>query len=76
VPWFPKDLQTKVERADEKPWTAIQALAPETVRGALAPLIGDDAVNAMLERPKRIQVEVDKLVAEKRRDFVIVAEHR
>ena len=71
-----KDLQTKVERVDEKLWTAIQGLTPEALRATLEPLIGNDALNAMLERRKRIQSEVDKLVARKGRDLVIIAEDR
>jgi hypothetical protein len=69
-----KDLQTKVERVDEKLWTAIQALTPDAVRGTLGPLIGDEAVTAMLERRTRIQAAVDKLLAKKSRALVIVAE--
>ena len=60
-----KNLQTKVERVDEKLWAAIQALTPEALRETLGPLVGDDAVNAMLERRTRIQAEVDKLLAKK-----------
>jgi hypothetical protein len=71
-----KDLQTKVERVDEKLWTAIQALTPVAVRGTLGPLVGDEAVNAMFERRKRIQSEVDKLLAKKGRGLVILAEDR
>jgi hypothetical protein len=69
-----KNLQTKVERVDEKLWAAIQALTPEVLRRTLSPLIGDDAVNAMIERRTRIQAEVDKLVARKGRALVIVPE--
>ena len=71
-----KNLQTKVERVDEKLWTAIQALTPEALRSTLGPLVGDEAVNAMLERRTRIQAEVDKLLAKKSRPLVIVAEDR
>jgi hypothetical protein len=71
-----KNLQTKVERVDEKLWAAIQALTPEALRGTLGPLVGDEAVNALLERRTRIQTEVDKLLAKKSRALVIVAEDR
>ena len=71
-----KDLQTKVERVDEKLWTAIQALTPEALRATLGPLIGDDALNSMLDRRTRIQAEVDKLVAKKGRALVIIGEDR
>ena len=71
-----KDLQTKVERVDETLWAAIQGLTADALRGTLGPLIGDDALNAMLERRKRIQSEVDKLVARKGRGPVIIPEDR
>jgi hypothetical protein len=70
------DLQTKVERVDEKLWTAIEGLTPDALRGTLEPLIGSDALNAMFARRKRIQSEVDKLVARKGRSLVIIAEGR
>ena len=69
-----KNLQTKVERVDEKLWAAIQALTPEALRETLGPLVGEDAVNAMLERRTRIQAEVDKLLAKQSRALVIIAE--
>ena len=71
-----KNLQTKVERVDEKLWAAIQALTPEALRETLGPLVGEDAVNAMLERRTRIQAEVDKLLAKQSRALVIIAENQ
>ena len=61
---------------DEKLWAAIQALTPEALRETLGPLVGEDAVNAMLERRTRIQAEVDKLLAKRSRALVIIAEDR
>ena len=71
-----KNLQTKVERVDEKLWAAIQALTPEALRETLGPLVGEDAMNAMLERRTRIQAEVDKLLAKQSRALVIIAENQ
>ena len=71
-----KDLLTKVERVDEKLWAAIQKLTPEALRTTIGPLVGDDALGAMIERRTRMQSEVDKLVAKKGRAQVIIAEDR
>jgi hypothetical protein len=71
-----KDLLTKVERVDEELWNAIQALSVDTLRGTLGPLIGDAAVDAMIERRARMQKAIDALVAKRGRTLVIVPRDR
>ena len=71
-----KDLPNKIERVDEGLWNAIQALSAEDLRALLAPLIGDSAVKAMIERRTRMKKAVDKLVAKKGRVLVIVPSDR
>ena len=70
------DLQHKVERVDEELWSAMQALSVEALHEKLGPLVGDAAVNSLLERLKRMQTDVDKLVANKGRASVILPKDR
>jgi hypothetical protein len=67
-----KDLPVKIERVDEDLWNAIQALTPEDLRAVVGSLIGDAAMDAMLERRSRMKKSIDALVAKKGRSVVIV----
>jgi hypothetical protein len=71
-----KKLPTKIERVDEELWSAIQTLTAEELRTLLSPLVGDAAVNAMIERRARMKKTIDSLVAKKGRALVIVASNR
>jgi hypothetical protein len=71
-----KGLPNKIERVDEDLWNAIQRLSAEDLHSLLAPLVGDRAVKAMIERRARMKKEVDKLVARKGRVLVIVPSDR
>src|SRR3954447_5109320 len=65
-------LPFKIERVDEELWTAIEALTLDDLGALLGPLIGDRAVNAMIERRGRMKKAIDALVAKKGRALVIV----
>src|SRR5262245_21647709 len=72
-----KKPPAKIERVDADLWSAIQALTAEELRTLLSPLIGDSAVNAMIERRARMKKTIDSLVAKKKsRALVIVPSNR
>jgi len=71
-----KGLPTRIERVDEELWSAIQALKVEDLRALLGSLIGDAAVNAMVERRNRMTKAIDALVAKKGRALVIIPHGR
>src|SRR4051812_39191654 len=70
------DLPVTIVRVDEDLWNAIQALTPDDLRAVIGPLIGNEAVDAMLERRSRMTREIDALVARKGRSLVIVSSGR
>jgi len=66
-------LVRKIERVDADLWNAIQTLTAEELHTLLSPLVGDSAVNAMIERRARMKKTIDSLVAKKKsRALVIV----
>jgi hypothetical protein len=69
-------LITKIERVDESLWRAIQAVTAEDLRVLLNPLLGDRAVNAMIERRTVMKKAIDELVARKGRALVIIPSDR
>jgi len=69
-------LPTKIERVDEELWSAIQAVTLEDLRALLGPLIGDRAVNAMIERRNRMKKTIDALVAKRGPGLVIIPSAR
>ena len=69
-------LPVKIERVDGELWSAIQALTVDDLSALLGPLIGDRAVNAMIERRNRMKKAVDELVAKRGRALVIVPSDR
>ncbi len=69
-------LPIKIARVDETLWTAIQALTADDLRALLGPLLGDDAVSAMIERRQVMKKTIDELVAKKGRALVIVPSNR
>ena len=69
-------LPTKIERVDEELWSAIQAVTLEDLRALLGPLIGDRAVNAMIERRNRMKKTIDALVAKRGQGLVIIPSAR
>jgi hypothetical protein len=71
-----RDLPVKFERVDEDLWAAIQALTVERLRTVLGPLIGNPAIDAMIERRTRMAKAIEKLVAKKGRAVVIIPSDR
>jgi hypothetical protein len=71
-----KDLPVKFERVDADLWTAIQGLTADALRSHLGPLIGERAVDAMIERRDRIRQTIDALVAKNGRTRVIIPARR
>jgi hypothetical protein len=67
-----KELPAKFERVDADLWNAVQALSVDGLRAHLAPLIGDSAVDAMIERRDRMRAAIDELVAKNGRARVII----
>jgi hypothetical protein len=67
-----KELPAKFERVDADVWAAIQALSVDALRTHLAPLIGDRAIDAMIERRDRMRAAIDALVAKHGRARVII----
>jgi hypothetical protein len=65
-------LPNKIERVDEALWNAIQAVTADDLRTLLGPLLGDRAVDAMIERRQRMKKSIDALVAKKGRALVII----
>lgn len=67
-----KDLPVKFERVDADLLAAIEALDAGTLRREIGALVGERAIDAMIERRTRMRAAVDKLVAKKGRDQVII----
>jgi len=65
-------LPRKIERVDAELWRRIQALTRDDLVRVLGSWIGDDAVDAMLARRKRMADAIDKLVARKGSAIVVV----
>ncbi len=65
-------LPFRFERVDATLWTRVTGLTREALTPELAPWIDDDAIDAMLKRRKRMIETVDKLVAKRGRDAVII----
>lgn len=70
------NFPNKLERVDAPLWNAIQALDVDTLRKALGPLIGDSALDAMIERRDKMRTNLDKLVAKKGRALVMIPSDR
>jgi len=66
------DLPRKIERVDADLWRRIEALTHDDLVRVVGPWIGGEAVNAMLERRKRMEAAIDKLAAGKSRALVVV----
>jgi hypothetical protein len=71
-----RELPVKFVRVDADLWTAIQALTVDALRSRLGPLVGDRAVDAMIERRDRMRAAIDALVAKNGRARVIIQAHR
>jgi hypothetical protein len=71
-----KDLPAKIERVDDDLWSAIQALTIDDLRALIGPLIGDKAVEAMIERRNRMKKTIDGLVKKRGRVLVIIPSDR
>ena len=71
-----KDLPVKFERVDADLWTAISDLTADALRSHLGPLIGERAVEAMIERRERMRQTIAALVAKNGRARVIIQAHR
>ena len=67
-----KDLPNKVERVDAALWDKFQAVTRDDLVRVLGPWIDPDAIDAMLERRKRMTDAVDKLVAKKGKALVVI----
>ena len=67
-----RKLQNKMERVDAELWERMQALTRENLSGALGRWLDDAAIMAILQRRDVMVAEVDKLVAKKGRDFVVI----
>jgi hypothetical protein len=67
-----KGLPTRIERVDADLWERITALTPADLTRVLGPWIDRKAVDAMLDRRRRMITDVDKLVKKKGRAFVII----
>jgi hypothetical protein len=68
-----KELPVKFERVDADLWTAVQALTADALRQHLGALIGDRAVDAMIDRRERMARIIDELVRKKGRARVIIS---
>jgi hypothetical protein len=66
------DLPLTIERVDADVWNRVQALTRADLARVLGPWIDDEAIDAMLERRKRMAVAIDKLVAKKGRGAVVI----
>ena len=67
-----RKLQNKMERVDAELWERMQALTRENLSGALGRWLDDDAIMAILQRRDVMVAEVDKLVAKKGRNLVVI----
>jgi hypothetical protein len=67
-----KKLQHKLERVDADLWDRITALTPADLTRALGGWTDRKAIDAMIERRRRMIAAVDKLVAKKGRALVII----
>jgi hypothetical protein len=65
-------LPEKVERVDAELWDRMKMLTHDDLLRALKPWLEDDAIDAIVQRRDRMAKEVDKLVAKKGRDLVII----
>jgi len=70
-----RELPVKIVRVDADLWAAIQALTVDVLRTHLGPLIGDRAVDAMIQRRERMRAAIDALVAKNGRARVIIQTH-
>ena len=67
-----KKLRHKFERVDAALWDRIRSLTPEDVKRALGTWLDDRAIDAMIERRNLMAAAVDKLVAQKGAEAVII----
>jgi hypothetical protein len=67
-----KKLQHKLERVDGELWDRITTVTPADLTRVLGPWIDRKAIDAMLERRRRMIADVDKLVKKKGRALVII----
>jgi hypothetical protein len=67
-----KKLQHKLERVDAELWDRITVLTPAELSRALGAWIDQTAIDAMVERRRRMIADVDKLVKKKGRALVII----
>jgi len=67
-----KDLPNKVERVDAALWDRFQAVTRDDLVRVLGPWIETDAIDAMLERRKRMAAILDKLIAKKGKALVVI----
>jgi len=67
-----KKLRHKFERVDAALWDRIRSLTPEDVKRALGTWLDDRAIDAMIERRNLMAAAVDKLVAHKGAEAVII----
>jgi hypothetical protein len=65
-------LPQKVERMDAELWDRMKAITRDDLVRALKPWLDDEAIGAIVQRRDRMAMEVDKLVAKKGRDLVII----
>jgi hypothetical protein len=67
-----RKLLNKIERVDAVLWESMQALTRESLSGALGRWLDDAAIMAILQRRDMMVSEVDKLVAKKGRNLVVI----
>jgi hypothetical protein len=65
-------LPRKIERVDADLWRRIEQLTRDDFAGAVGAWIGNDAVDAMMERRTRMESAIEKLTAGKSRALVVV----
>jgi hypothetical protein len=65
-------LPWKVERVDAELWRRIQAVTRDDLTRAIGAWTEPGAIDAMLERRKRVTEAVDKLLKKKNRLLVVV----
>lgn len=65
-------LPQKVERVDAELWDRMKAVTHDDLVRTLRPWLNDDAIESIVQRRDRMTKEVDKLVAKKGRDLVII----
>lgn len=65
-------LRRPIERVDGELWDRLTTVTSGDLQRTLRPWMDDAAVNAVLERRKRMMADVDKLVAKKGRALVII----